>query len=64
MLTGRVFLDSPGHLPSHASPPVACYAAAMAMIIFSALGLLFALAVFYGARQILRKLEEDEEDTP
>jgi hypothetical protein len=34
----------------------------MAMIFFSALGLLFAVAVFYGARQILRKLEE--EDTP
>jgi hypothetical protein len=34
----------------------------MAMIIYSALGLLFAAAVFYGALRILRKIEE--EDTP
>jgi hypothetical protein len=34
----------------------------MAMILFSTLGLLFAVAVFYGARRILHKLEE--KDTP
>jgi hypothetical protein len=32
----------------------------MAMIIFSSLGLLFAVAVFYAARRILRKIEEEE----
>ena len=47
-------------LPGGYSPPGSCYAAAMALIIFSGLGLLFAVAVFYGAGRILRKLEEED----
>ena len=32
----------------------------MGMIIFSSLGLLFAVAILYGARRILKQLEESE----
>ena len=32
----------------------------MGMILFSLLGLAFAAAVFYGARRLLRKIEERE----
>lgn len=31
------------------------------MVVYSLLGLVFAGAVFYGARRILKRLEEEEE---
>ena len=34
----------------------------MAMIFYSLLGILFAAGVFYGARQILKKLEQGEDE--
>ena len=34
----------------------------MGMIIFSLLGLIFAVAIFYGARRILKHLEGPDED--
>ncbi len=34
----------------------------MGMIIFSLLGLIFAIAIVYGARRILKNLEDQEQD--
>jgi len=39
-----------------------CYAPPMGMILFSLLGLLFALGVFYAARRLLKKIEAGEDD--
>jgi hypothetical protein len=33
----------------------------MAMIVYSLLGLIFAGAIFYGARQILKRIDKEDE---